>query len=98
MDINFIEYFQHWYISKCDGVWEHSYGFTLDTIDNPGWRVILDGESNRRPITVKIPSAADFDDNDNWIVIDANDNKFEGHCSPQNLPIVLQYAKEWIEK
>jgi hypothetical protein len=26
-----------WYQSRCDGLWEHRYGVTVETCDNPGW-------------------------------------------------------------
>lgn len=25
-----------WYSQKCNGDWEHSYGVSIDTLDNPG--------------------------------------------------------------
>jgi hypothetical protein len=25
-----------WYAAHCDSEWEHTYGVTLDTLDNPG--------------------------------------------------------------
>lgn len=28
-----------WFLSHCDGDWEHSYGFSIDTFDNPGFRI-----------------------------------------------------------
>lgn len=28
---------EQYYQEKCDGTWEHSYGFTLESCDNPGW-------------------------------------------------------------
>jgi Immunity protein 53 len=31
-----------WYAAKCNSDWEHSYGVTIETLDNPGWRVSLD--------------------------------------------------------
>ena len=31
-----------WYAAQCDGVWEHSYGVTIGTLDNPGWTVKVD--------------------------------------------------------
>jgi hypothetical protein len=33
---------QRWYHSQCDNHWEHLYGVKIDTLDNPGWRVIVD--------------------------------------------------------
>ena len=28
---------QKWYLSQCDGDWEHTYGIGIGTLDNPGW-------------------------------------------------------------
>jgi hypothetical protein len=25
-----------WYASRCDGEWEHGYGISIETLDNPG--------------------------------------------------------------
>ena len=33
---------QEWYISQCNGDWEHCYGIKIDNIDNPGWAVKID--------------------------------------------------------
>ncbi|MGK5595736.1 MAG: Imm53 family immunity protein [Parachlamydiaceae bacterium] len=32
---------QEWYESQCNGDWEHSYGFNIKTLENPGWRVLI---------------------------------------------------------
>lgn len=39
------DYIQRWYANLCDADWEHQYGISLTTIDNPGWslRIDLDG-------------------------------------------------------
>jgi hypothetical protein len=37
-----IEQIQAWYAAQCDGDWEHQYGVSIETLDNPGWRVIVD--------------------------------------------------------
>ena len=31
-----------WYSEQCNGLWEHSYGILIDTLDNPGWSVKID--------------------------------------------------------
>ena len=33
---------QDWYKINCDGDWEHSYGYKIETLDNHGWSVIID--------------------------------------------------------
>jgi len=33
---------QNWYAAQCDGDWEHAYGVSIGTIDNPRWWVKID--------------------------------------------------------
>jgi hypothetical protein len=33
---------QRWFERECNGDWEHSYGITIETLDNPGWLVKID--------------------------------------------------------
>ena len=37
-----LERLQRWYLYRCDGDWEHSFGITIETLDNPGWMVTID--------------------------------------------------------
>ena len=30
---------EQYYKENCDGIWEHSYGFTIESCDNPGWLI-----------------------------------------------------------
>lgn len=34
-----LRFLQDWYLSQCDGDWEHQLGIDIGTIDNPGWTV-----------------------------------------------------------
>ena len=33
---------ESWYRSQCDGEWEHGFGITIETHDNPGWGLKID--------------------------------------------------------
>jgi len=33
---------QNWYLTNCNGDWEHSYGISIGTLANPGWTVKVD--------------------------------------------------------
>ena len=33
---------QDWYAKHANGDWEHQYGVSIDTIDNPGWILKID--------------------------------------------------------
>ncbi len=39
MDITLLTRLQNWYLTNCDGDWEHSFGISINTLDNPGWTV-----------------------------------------------------------
>jgi hypothetical protein len=28
---------ESWYVKRCNGEWEHSWGISIETLDNPGW-------------------------------------------------------------
>lgn len=37
-----IDRIQSWFAERCNGEWEHEFGITIETLDNPGWRVRID--------------------------------------------------------
>ena len=37
-----LAWIENWYQSQCHGDWEHDYGIKIETLDNPGWRVVID--------------------------------------------------------
>jgi hypothetical protein len=39
MEDNIFDWLQQWYISQCDGEWEHDEGIKIQSSDNPGWIV-----------------------------------------------------------
>ena len=38
---------QRWFAAQCDGQWEHGFGITIETLDNPGWSVRICVEGTR---------------------------------------------------
>lgn len=40
--MNSITWLQQWYRSRCNDLWEHRYGITIQSLDNPGWLVKVD--------------------------------------------------------
>jgi hypothetical protein len=33
---------ERWYLSQCDGDWEHTHGIVIGTLDNAGWSLTID--------------------------------------------------------
>lgn len=37
-----LDWLENWYLSNCNGDWEHDYGVKISTLDNPGWEVTIE--------------------------------------------------------
>ncbi|HEY5405991.1 MAG TPA: immunity 53 family protein [Ginsengibacter sp.] len=42
MNTTLLTRLQNWYLTNCDGDWEHSYEISINTLDNPGWAIKID--------------------------------------------------------
>ena len=92
-----------WYLSHCNGVWEHGYGLSIVTLDNPGWmlKVNLIGTNlegaRMDPISEDSGlgplNCADAP----WIECGINDNEFVGASDPTQLPRLISIFNSLID-
>jgi hypothetical protein len=84
-----------WYARNCDGDWEHSFGITIKTLDNPGWAVRIDLAETAlagQPFeTVRIDRAPD-----NWFHCSVEADVFKGYGGPGNLHEILDTFAGWV--
>jgi hypothetical protein len=94
--MNLIEEIENWYLSQCDGDWEHDKGIELTTIDNPGWRlrVNLIDTSLQSHVFERLETERDKND---WFHCWIKDGFFEAACGPKNLEEVLGIFIEWAK-
>lgn len=87
---------QEWYLSRCDGEWEHSFGIEIETLDNPGWGVRIDLSDTgleARPFEgIKVERA-----DDDWVHAWVEDGRWRGACSPLALDELLSLFLAWAE-
>lgn len=87
---------QDWYVANCDGEWEHRYGVTIESLDNPGWRVTID-------LTGTPLEDRDFDGVEikrtehDWLDGHVTDGKFVAGCGPRNLDELLTTFLDWAD-
>ena len=87
---------QLWYLSQCDGDWQHSYGVSIENIDNPGWKLTVEltntglQDLDFQIVSIK-RSAID------WIHCAVTEMKFRGRGGPQNLVEILGVFLDWAE-
>jgi hypothetical protein len=95
--MDLIKEIERWYLSHCNGDWEHGHGIKLQTLDNPGWRLkiyLVDTELESRPFQ---RLEAERNEND-WFQCWVKEGFFEAACGPQNLEEVLRIFIEWSKK
>jgi len=95
MDSEF-EWLQHWYKSQCDGDWEHEYGISIETVDNPGWYLTIN-LSETKYAECTFQSIQVEKDELNWYFCLTRNNNFEASCGPCNLGEVIVVFRNWIE-
>lgn len=88
---------EKWFRERCDNDWEHSYGVSIETTDNPGWHVEIDLiETLWAEVTITFSreerSASD------WIQYQVSGGKFIGSGSIGSLIPILQQFLQIVSK
>lgn len=89
LNIDVILEIEKWLSEQCDGDWEHTYGMTIETTDNPGWYVQIDLNETALSDIVK-PFYRSERSEVNWIQFEIKDSKFTGSSGIGNLKELLQ--------
>ncbi len=91
-----INWIQHWYAVHCDGDWEHQYGISIETLDNPGWAVVI--ELNGTDLSSRSMDPLHVDEApDDWMQCTVSDLKFKGYGDPSKLSSILTAFRRWVE-
>lgn len=83
---------EKWYQRHCDGAWEHQYGIEIGTIDNPGWRVEIDG----LPIGDAPLQIIEEESADSWIRCSLIEGSFKGYGGVGNLERIIKAFNSWV--
>ena len=89
-----LERLQRWYLSQCNGDWEHGEGIELTTLDNPGWRIrisLAHTDLQSRPFErVKIERAED-----DWLHAWVEGDAWNAASGPLNLTEAFSTFLTW---
>jgi hypothetical protein len=84
-------------MSNCDGDWEHGYGVSIETLDNPGWMVRL--ELTGTPLNGRTLERFEYQrDEQDWLQVWLEDGAFRVACGPLNLREGLFRFREWAQQ
>jgi len=92
-----LAWLQDWYAGNCDGEWEHEWGITLTTTDNPGWYLSVDLQETlleaRKFNRVDHNSQSD----PSWWICQVGEGHFLAACGPKDLAAVIGIFRDWVE-
>ena len=88
---------QSWYLSYCDGDWEHEDGVKITTLDNPGWRVQINLNGTDQESATMEQIKLDNGDDD-WVFLWVKNGHFEGAGDPKKLTYILSYFRQFVEE
>jgi len=88
--IDVIKKIESWYQQQCNSNWEHQYGVSIDTLDNPGWSVkinLLETSYSDLRLDRFFCERSDSD----WIDCKIESGIFCGCGGPMNLGEILDF-------
>lgn len=89
---------QAWYSRQCNGDWEHTYGVTVGTIDNPGWSLKIDltgTDLQGRAFESAVRGVEE--ESENWIHCKVEAHQFVGFRGPAHLGEIMEVFLRWAE-
>lgn len=94
--MDLIKWLEEWYLSLCNGDWEHCYGIKIGNIDNPGWSVDIDLE-NTYLEDVEFKEIEENRNENDWFFCRIKQKVFQGRGGAKNLGEILTIFKNWAE-
>ena len=92
-----------WYLRQCNEDWEHTYGVTVGTLDNPGWALDVDLIDTSLESVPYVPVAENVGPDSNpegndWISCRVESGKWLGRGGPLKLERLVEEFVSWAER
>ncbi len=89
---------QDWYASQCNGEWEHRYGISIGTIDNPGWSLNIELTGTELEHVMFEEYRENYEDETDWLICQTVGANFGGHCGPRKLERMIDIFLDWADQ
>lgn len=91
---------QEWFLAHCDGKWEHGFGVTVQSLDNPGWAmsIALQGTPLENESFPPHEYGVGIDaetSGDNWLSCKVEDGQFRAAGGPEKLDEMISVFLKW---
>jgi|LakMenE01Jun11ns_1017448.scaffolds.fasta_scaffold9833460_2 hypothetical protein len=92
-----LNWLSEWYQKKCNGDWEHYFGVKIETLDNPGWSLIIDIQDSQQQNLKNIPWHFIENNKNDWYGYKIEEGKFEASGDPYKLDYLIKLFREIVE-
>ncbi len=91
-----LEWLCEWFLHQCNGDWEHEFGITIETLDNPGWSLRVDLASTA--LSEVEFASQEIEVEGRWMRLWKDDEAavFHGAGAPTTLPLMISRFREWV--
>jgi Immunity protein 53 len=91
-----------WFAAHCDGEWEHAYGVSITSTDNPGWWMKVDLTGTALAGRSFTPMRIGVDESKepiapSWLCCEVRDGIWHGAGDPTRLPEIVRRFLDWAE-
>jgi len=94
--MDLLDWLTDWYASNCNRDWEHTYGISIGTLDNPGWSMIIDLIDT--PLEGRQLAEISMNNSDNdWYTISSTGEQFTGYGDEKKLNVLIGQFKTFAE-
>ena len=88
---------QRWFATQFEAGWEHEDGIEINTLDNPGWRVVIQLEGTALAGVPFADVEEDYEDETRWLRCWVADGRFQAAGGPERLQRILRIFLDWAE-
>ena len=97
---NTIQRLQAWFSQNCDGHWEHAFGVSIQSCDNPGWWVKIDvrGTALEHKPYDGVQLGVDDDGHsrsESWLHCYCKEGTWNGAGDSEKLEAILEHFLDW---
>jgi hypothetical protein len=87
-----------WYLDQCDGLWEHTQGMSITTLDNPGFALKIDLKGTPLEDAEFDRVEVEYQTEDRWYTCWKEDGTFNAAGAPSTVEDMIECFLDWSSR
>ena len=84
-----------WYLAQCDDLWEHRWGLSITTFDNPGFALKIELTGTKLENAEFEPIEFEINDSDRWYTCWKEGCEFHAVWVPSQIEAMIEHFLSW---